>query len=219
MKSVEKIREGRERRGSTGSLEDYRKRKREMQREEGENKEDIFKRNNRTQRSPPGGDNRERDVVGMFKEWKEELKREMREGMRGIKKELRKITEKQKEELKREMEGIREELAIKEEIWRREKEEMRVRMEKMERELEGIKEKTGREREGIEERMEGKEARRKTEEWRDRIKILERRWKRRERNDRRRNILIKGLKAREGELKERVEEILEGVGGTLKWRR
>jgi len=216
MKSVEKIREGKERRGSTGSIEDYRKRKREMQREEGENKEVIFKRSNRTKRSPPGGDDREEDMAGMFKEWKEELKREMREGMRGIKEELRKIAEEQKEEMKREMEGIREELAIREEAWRREKEEMRVRMEKMERELEGLKGKTGRGWEVIEEGVEREEARRKTEEWRNRIKILERRWERKERNDRRRNILIKGLKAGEGELKERVEEILERVGGDIK---
>jgi len=68
MKSVKKIREGRERRDSTGSLEEYRKRKREMPREEGKRKEDTFKRSNRTRRSPPGGDDREGDVVGMFKE-------------------------------------------------------------------------------------------------------------------------------------------------------
>jgi len=215
MKSVERIREGRERRSSTGCLEEYGKRKREMSGEEGGSKEEIFKRSIRTTRSPPRGEDREEEMVGRMNEWKEEIKRELREGMRGVKEEIRKIAEEQKEELKREMEGLREELAVKDEMWRREREEMRVRMQKMERELEGLRGKAGRGKEDTEERAEREEARGKKEEW-IRIKALERKWERKERDGRRKNILIKGLKVGEEELKERVEEILEGVGGDIK---
>jgi len=187
-----------------------------MPREEGGSKEDIFKKSIRTLRSSPRGDDREEEMVGMFKEWKEEIKREMRERMRGLKEELRKIAEEQKEDLKREMEGVREELAVMDERWRREREEMRVRMEKMERELEGLKGKAGRGKEDNEERAEREETRGKNEEWRIRIKALERKWERKERDDRRKNILIKGLKVGEEELKKRVEKILEGVRGDIK---
>jgi len=44
MKSIVGNLKGKERRGSTESLEDYRKRKREVQGEERECSEDIFKR-------------------------------------------------------------------------------------------------------------------------------------------------------------------------------
>jgi len=38
----------------------------------------------------------------------------------------------------------------------------------------------------------------------------------RERNERRRNILIKGLKVGEGEMKERVEELVKDIGRDIK---
>jgi len=136
---------GKERRGSTGSSEDYKKRKREMLGVDGEREEDIFKKSNRVLRSPIRGEEIEGELVRMFKKWREEMKKEMREGMREIKKDIRKIAEEQKEELKREVEGIREKLAVREENWRREREEFRVRLEKLERELKGVKGKKGKE--------------------------------------------------------------------------
>jgi len=50
----------------------------------------------------------------------------------------------------------------------------------------------------------------KNTEWKERVKELERRWEVKERGERRRNILVKGLKDGEGRLKERVEKALEG---------
>jgi len=48
----------------------------------------------------------------------------------------------------------------------------------------------------------------KNMEWKERVEELERRWEMRERGERRRNILVKGLKDGEGGLKERVEKAL-----------
>jgi len=68
----------------------------------------------------------------------------------------------------------------------------------MERELEELKGKKEKEREGRGELTEREEETRRNSEWKERIKELERRWEVRERNYKRRNILIKGLKVGEG---------------------
>jgi len=75
MKSVVETLKSKETRGSTESLEDYKKRKREMWGEDGERKENIFKKSNRVLRSPIRREDMEGDLVGMLKEWKEEMKR------------------------------------------------------------------------------------------------------------------------------------------------
>jgi len=61
MRSAVENLKGKERRGSTGSIEDFRKRKREMSGESKGDKEDIFKRSNRIQRSPQRGSDKEGD--------------------------------------------------------------------------------------------------------------------------------------------------------------
>jgi len=106
MKSIVETVKSKERRGSTGSIEEYTKRKRQMWEErEGEReKENIFKRSNIMKKSPTERGINGKDMSELFKEWREEMKRKMREGMRGIKEEVRKVGEEQKEELRREVE-------------------------------------------------------------------------------------------------------------------
>jgi len=94
MKSIVENVKSKERRGSTGSIEEYKKRKRQMLgvggKGEGEEM-DIFKRSNIMEKSPPGRSSKGEDMSALFKEWREEMKREMRKGMRGIREEVRKV--------------------------------------------------------------------------------------------------------------------------------
>jgi len=113
LKSTVKNLKDKERRGNTGSIEEFKKKKEMLGDGEGV-KEDIFKRSNKT-KIIAHNDDKGRNMVQMLKEWKEKMKREMKEGMRGIREEIKKIAEEQKEELKKEVEGIREELRAKEE--------------------------------------------------------------------------------------------------------
>jgi len=153
MKSIVGNLKSKERRGSTGSLEDYRKKKREVQGEERECSEDILKKSNKMLRSPIKRDGKEGDLAEILKEWREEMKREMREGIRGIREDIRKMAEEQKEEIKREVEEIRGEIAVREENWRKERDELRERLERMENKLEREKGKGGKGREVYEEEI------------------------------------------------------------------
>jgi len=149
MKSRVETVKSKERRGSTGSIEEYTKRKRQLvgERERGEGeKKDLFKRSNIMIRSPPEKGSRGEDMSELLKEWREEMKKEMREGMRGIREEVRKTGEEQREELRREVERMRKELGIREEKWKKEREEFKERIEVMERKLEEIKINEGEER-------------------------------------------------------------------------
>jgi len=167
-------------------------------------------------RSPIKGDGKEEDLAEILKEWREEMKREMREGIRGIREDIRKMAEEQKEEIKREVEEIRGELVVREENWRKEREELRERLERMENKLEREKGKKGKGREVYEEESLREGEKGKERDWRERVKELERRWERRERNDRRKNIMIKGLKEGEDEVFERVEGLMKELGGEIK---
>jgi len=102
------------------------------------------------------------------------------------------------------------------EVWNKEKERLKERIEKIEYELEGFRmgeekrERDGKEdeekREGWRRRMEGEEI-----SWRDRVRELERRYEIRERGERKRNILMRRLKEREGGIKEEVERVMEMI--------
>ncbi|KAL6264209.1 hypothetical protein P5V15_004292 [Pogonomyrmex californicus] len=91
-----------------------------------------------------------------------------------------------------EVEKIKNELRIREEKWRKEKEEMKERIERMEKKFKRVKESA--------EAVEGKRNI-EIEEWKERVRKLERRWETKERGDRRRNILIRGLKEEKEEKK------------------
>ncbi|XP_011641496.1 vicilin-like seed storage protein At2g18540 [Pogonomyrmex barbatus] len=113
-----------------------------------------------------------------------------------------------------EVEKIKNELRIREEKWRKKKEEMKERIERIEKKLKRMKIESKVEEENkvgkrIRESAEVVEGKRNMEidEWKERVRKLERRWETKEREDRRRNILIRGLKKRERE-KKIIEELL-----------
>lgn len=133
--ALEKLRL-RERRDSVSgdSVEESTKRKREMI---GDEAAEIFKRSCKVGRSP--GEKRwKEEMRGMMKELREELRGEVREGMKGVSAELNRVTEVQKETLREEMEKIKNEWRDRERIWEKEREEFRERIEEIERKLEGV---------------------------------------------------------------------------------
>ncbi|KYN12357.1 hypothetical protein ALC57_15471, partial [Trachymyrmex cornetzi] len=207
-----------DRRGSTGELAMFMKRKREGEGGESEDRkmEETFRRSKKTLRSPvkigEGGEMKE--ILEELKELKE-MRVEMREGLKGMSKEIRaeEVAEGQKEWMRKEMEKVKEELRVKEEKWQREKGEMLERLKELEGELGKMKVVAGegkgegrKEREGEKvEKGEGKEI------WMERIRRLERRSERREREERKRNVVIKGIKGGEGEIERKVKEVLGSI--------
>jgi len=186
----------RERCGSVGSVEEMLKRKREDLKEDGrEEWGDIFKRSNKTGRSPEQiGDKVEGTVGEMMAVWRREMEeviREMREVKEGIKE--------QGGELRREMEEMRREFREQERRWIEERGEMRRSIRSLEEKVEVLEKKKLVEGGGEE----------KGEEIEKRLRGMERKIELREREERKRNFLIKGLVVKEGKRKEAVEEIFK----------
>lgn len=203
---------------SWGSMEEYIKRKRG----EGEGGterelEALFKRSRKTIRSPmrkekgEGEGEKGGDLGGLLREWKgemEEVLKEIKEG-KGWKEEVRQWKEEMSEELrvqrdwwKGEVGGIRKELRERESRWEEEREEMRGYIRGLEDRVAQLE---GRKRaEGV-----GKEEGRETV---NRVRDLERRMEMKEREERKKNILIRGVKIKEEKRKEAVEEIMEVIG-------
>jgi len=206
---------GRERSDSVGEgVLDGGKRKREMlgkeSPEEGRVAE-IFKRSHKTSRSPGGGKEGQ-EVREMLKE----MRNEINKGLEGVRKEIKREAEGQKEVMRMEVEKMKEELRAREERWNKEREELKRRIERVEQEIEGLRigrkegEKSDEEAAGGKGR--GRSGGREVDEWKEKVKQLERRWEMKERGDRRRNLIVKGMKGGEGSMKERVEEIIKGLG-------
>lgn len=197
----------RERNDSMGeSSEEQAKRKREVLGNAVDEAE-IFKRSRKVRRSPIG------------KGRNEELKEELKEGLKEVKQEIREVADGQKETMRIEIEKIKEDLKMREERWNKEREELKERIERMKQGLEGLK--IGRKEEGGGNKRKGKKGRcRKKdggeEEWRERVRKLERRYEQKERGERKRTILLKGLKKGEGGLKENVEEVMKRIGVEVK---
>jgi len=200
----------RERTWSTGRLEEAAKRKRE-EGEEGSRKmmEGIFQRSKKTQRSPrkeermEGGEHGE--VSGRWKEEIGEILEEMR-GMRGwreefrkMRKELREGLREQGEWIREEMEEMRKEMKQREVKWEEEKEEMRRRIGELEKRMKGVGGEGVRGEEG-------------SDNIGNRLRTLERKWEAKEREERRRNIIIKGAEVKEGKRREAAEEVIEAMG-------
>ncbi|XP_025074097.1 apical junction molecule-like [Pogonomyrmex barbatus] len=114
-----------------------------------------------------------------------------------------------------EVEKIKNELRIREEKWRKEKEKVKGRIEKKLERME-LESKVEGEGKRIREGAEVVKGKRNIEidEWKERVRKLERRWETKERGDRKRNILIRGLKEGEGE-KKTVEELFRKTGGDV----
>ncbi|XP_011706307.1 PREDICTED: golgin subfamily A member 6-like protein 22, partial [Wasmannia auropunctata] len=201
-----------------GNIEEAKRKREQIGRDslEGEGAEVAFKRSNKTVRSP-GEEEGKGELKELLWGWKEEMKREMR----GVREEIGRVAEGQKEAMRKEIEKMKEELRVREERWDREREEFREKIERIERELEGLKIEKGEggkdigkvqgEREVSERMIRGEQ-----KEWMERVRQLEKRWERKEREDRRKNLLVKGLKEGEGSSKERVEEVLRGLGMEIK---
>jgi len=129
--------------------------------------------------------------------------------------ELKKV----KEEVRNGREEIREvlkDIKEREVRWKEEKEEVRRQIKELEVRMEKLE--VGIEVEGGEKKGE-RERKRETER---RIKEIERRMERKEREKRRKNLVIRGLEVKEGKRREAVEEILREIGVEVKlkevWR-
>ncbi|CAL1672975.1 unnamed protein product [Lasius platythorax] len=191
-----------ERRGSYGNVEEMLKRKREDsgERKEGE-KDRIFRDNKKTPRSPieeRGGEGYE--IREMMSKWREEMAEMMVElkGMRGMREDYKilmeeiKIVREQGKRVMEELDNMRREFRESERKWKEEKEELRKGMKDLEKRVEGNKPDGGRGLEGTERR----------------IREMERKLETKEREERRKNIIIRGLEVKEGKRKEAVEELM-----------
>lgn len=201
---------GRERRGSMGDIEEHFKRKRN------EEEEDIFKKSRKVGRSPTG-----KEEGGLMKEMFRELREELREGLKGVREEIREVAEGQKDAMRKEVEKMKDDLKVREEKWNREREEMRGRIQELERVVEGMKlekEKGGGEGQSGEGGGGGQERGNERVEkvWEDRMERLERRYELKEREERKRNFVLKGLGEGVGDLKVGVEEVMKRLGVEVK---
>jgi len=203
------------RRGSTGSIDrkgsvdEVAKRKRVMTEEEKREMEEIIKKSKKLERSPVKG----RGGEGM-KEGFEGLREELKEGWRVMREEIKELVKGQTEELGR----LREDIRVREERWAKERERLEEKIGKLEKEVEGLKMRDERGREGREEeniRRSGI-AGGERKGWEVRIRRLEMQEEMKERESRRRNIMIKGLKEGEGGIEKDVEEIWKKLGVEVK---
>lgn len=197
---------GRERAGSLPDIEKWLKRKR------GEDTDlTAFKRSNIMRRSPIKGKSEGEMTVG----WEPEESKETRiEGKKNRNMMMEKL-----EGIRSEMESIKREMKRKEEKWEKEKKELITRIEVLEKKVRGgpVKEKeeivTRMEKRLIEleNRKVEEVAKVDEEELTRKVKRMEWIMEKEERDKRRKNIVIKGLKRTESKERE-IEEICKSIG-------
>ncbi|XP_070170412.1 golgin subfamily A member 6-like protein 22 [Polyergus mexicanus] len=166
------------------------------------------------------GERKEEDREGWERQLREELRKDIITGVKllgeEIREDLREIKDSlvgQGEGIKKELEKIREEFREREREWEEERREMRGRIENLEKKLEKwIKEGKGRVGE------EGKEGAGVVGEGEleTKIKVIERKLERKEREDRKRNIVIRRVEVEKGDVRGGVEKILEILGVNIK---
>lgn len=184
-----------ERRGSTGCLDDFLKRKREGGGEmEGEGEERLLRRSKKTER------------LGELWPEKEELRKMIGE-----------MGEMIMERMREEVGGLKLELWRKEGEWREEKKVMKERMEKLEGRVAEVEEKM---RGGGNARIINEAGREEGykilgEEMAGKMKDIGRKMEMKEREERKNNIVIRNMEEEKGELKERVEKLIEGIGAKV----
>ena len=191
---------GRERSESVGilNLEDLWKRKRdELDKSGGE---DIFKRSKKTPRSPRA------EAEAGEKELREVIK-EMRDEFRSMLGGIREDFKEQGRRLSEEIEKLRKDFGEREKRWGEEREELRKEKEKVEERLRRLEEKM----EEIKMGKKGDEGDKK-EEVEERVRVMERRLERKEKEERRKNIVIRGLEVKEGGRRNEAEKLLEDIG-------
>lgn len=218
---IEKMIEGiqRERGGSVGSLDEYSKRKRmgsEEEKKEGERS--PFHRSKKTLRSPTrmveggegeggekgGGEDREKREEGIggledLKKMMENMWRDQKRGNVGLK-EGQKVIEERMEEMRREQ-------LERDKRWQEERRELLQRIEDLEKKLGEIE----RGKEGLRGEREREEGSIEI-----RLRKIEKEGEMRERKERRRNSIVKGLEVKEGKKREIVENLLGDIGAEVK---
>lgn len=211
--------EAKERRGSYGNIEEMLKRKRGDQ-GEGKEEEESFRSVKKTigvLKDPVlgrlGGEGEMQEIIKSWRNEMEDLVREMR-SMKGWKEEIRNMKEEVKEGIKEqgkmmreEVEELRREFGEREKRWLEEREELRWSIKMMERKIEKL------EKRGIGEAEGSKALRREGDgEMGNKVKEIERRMERREREERKRNVLIKGVEVKEGRRRIAIEEVFASIG-------
>lgn len=199
----------RERRGSTGGLEEFLRGKRGRVEEKGE-EEVIFKTSKKTASSPTG--RKLEDLESIIREWSKEIKEVLEEarGIRGIKEEMIKMKDlreevreqgsyvsREVEEMRREIKELRE----REEKWQGERRELKGRIENLERKMEDREKTDGRGGQALEEGTE--------KGFRNRMKEIEWIMERKERKERRRHVIVTSMEIEEGMERVALEEILK----------
>ncbi|KAL6416457.1 hypothetical protein ACFW04_011849 [Cataglyphis niger] len=212
------MKDGKERRGSYENVEELMKRKREEPvLRKGE--EDVL-RNRKKSRgikdAELGWIEGEGELMKLMKTWKlevEELMNEVR-GMKGWREEIRKMKEEIKEKIREqevriseEIEKVRKELRESEKKWKEEREELKNHIKELEGKIEKIENRNIGEGEGNRAISRGV-----SEVIGNRLKEMESRMERREREERRRNVLIKGVVVKEGRRRAAVEELFGSIG-------
>ncbi|KAM0731211.1 hypothetical protein ACS0PU_002271 [Formica fusca] len=194
---------GTERRGSTGNIEEMWKRKRELMEGLGgkraEEEMGIAKKG-KIKGSPQkeiikGGE----EEKSWLREMKEEWKKEMKDGIREIRKMLREELRGHIGDLKEEMEGlVKMRLNEREKLWEREREDLKKKVEGLEQEIIKLKSR---------EEGKGKIGEEKGGEMERKLKEMEK-WKEmKEREERRRNVVVRGVRGGVKEVEIKVREL------------
>ncbi|XP_067207866.1 golgin subfamily A member 6-like protein 22 [Linepithema humile] len=127
-----------------------------------------------------------------------QMKEEMKEGIKDIRKEMKEFRER-------------------EEGWKEEREEMKKQIKGLERRIEEMEGEGEKKKEGKKKKGKGEE-----EEMKLRLKKIEKKMERKEREERRKNLVIKGIEVKEGRRKEAVEGLIKDIGAEVKieetWR-
>ncbi|EFN89266.1 hypothetical protein EAI_04509 [Harpegnathos saltator] len=170
----------------------------EEERAVGEEVRGVFKQGRKIQRSPhrkeeEGGGEETGWCSRMMEEWTKEVK----EGLQEMKKALREEVRKQGKEMKKEREKLRKQMEEREIEWKRERKEMRGKIERLEEETKG---------------GEGRREERKVKEIWERMRGMERRIEINEREERRKNVIIGGLRGGEKEVGERLRKMFKDMG-------
>ncbi|KAL6421060.1 hypothetical protein ACFW04_013584 [Cataglyphis niger] len=155
----------------------------------------------------------EGELMKLMKSWKSEVKELMNEvrGIKGWKKEIRKMKEEVKEEIREqgvrvseEIEKVRKELRESEKKWKEEREELKNHIKELDGRLGKIENRYIGEGKGNRAVSRGVIG--------NRLKEMESNMERREREERRRNVLIKGMEVKEGRRRTAVEELFGSIG-------
>lgn len=205
----------RERHKSTGFIKELiRKREDTEEEREGDGGEEGLKRSSRTWNLTSKGEgNREGEIAGILGKWKTEIEGLLKEIGEGKcwREEIRKMSEEVKEgireqgkNLRKELEGIRREFREREEGWREESEEMKNCIIGLQKKVERLKEKEMEKREDG-----GSSIMRRVGEMETKLEV-------KEREERRKNIIIKRVEVREGRRKEAVEDLMRVIGAEIK---